>query len=363
MLVVLLLLPAAAACSPSQVLLRFLPRLDASLAVIYQTLGQINDADAKLPLETMPSAPEGETLEQRQERFTESLRSVQRSLLQLEPFLSTPLETDDQPEPQIELLYTPPPWSTPPQTPYFFEVREGDQIVDKIPVNVKGHYLIGRLPICDIVADDATCSRQHAIVQFRPGDPDQFTGQRTDEVYIYDLGSTSGTYVNGMPLQAKAYYPLYKGDILQFGQYACAFVLRDCTDPSIEPPPGLLPETNGTAVVDSGSGGGGLKQQDTTKGDSSAPTATTSASATEARGKLDLLSKPLDPKSADFDQSAYKQAMIERYLQQQKENEEILRKRKEREAQGLPVELDLPYVPERPKRKKTKKGKEDCVVC
>jgi hypothetical protein len=327
--------------------------------VISETLNQINQAEPRLPLEALPAEEENETLEQHQARFMESLRAIQRSLAQLEPFLSTPLEPEDQPEPQIELLYTPPPWSTPPQTPYFFEVREGDQIVDKIPVNVKGHYLIGRLPICDIVADDATCSRQHAVVQFRPGDPDQITGQRTDEVYIYDLGSTSGTYVNGMPLQAKAYYPLYKGDVLQFGQYACAFVLRDCTDPSIEPPPGLLPESNGTAVVDGGTGGGGLKQQDTTKGDSSGP----STNGEMNRDKLDLLSKPLDPRSADFDQSAYKQAMIDRYHQQQKDNEEILRRRKEREAQGLPVELDLPYVPERPKKKKGKKQKEDCIVC
>lgn len=96
-------------------------------------------------------------------------------------------------------------------------------------VSESGHYLLGRLPICDIVMNDETCSRQHAVIQFRPSDPDENGDVQgpTDEIYIYDLGSTSGTYVNGMPLQEKAYYPLYPGDILQFGQFPNAFVLRE----------------------------------------------------------------------------------------------------------------------------------------
>src|SRR3990167_9675022 len=121
---------------------------------------------------------------------------------------------------QIEFLYSPPVWSTPPIMRFYFEVKESDVLLNKIAINIKGHYLIGRLPVCDIVIDDVTCSRQHAVVQFRPGDPDPETGERKDEVYIYDLGSTSGSYVNSMALQAKAYYPLYPGDVLQFGQYS-----------------------------------------------------------------------------------------------------------------------------------------------
>jgi len=255
-------------------------------------------------------------------------------------------------EPKIELLYTPPPWSTPPHTPYYFEVREGEDVVEKVPVNIKGHYLIGRLPICDIVVDDATCSRQHAIVQFRPGDPDPQTGKRQDEVYIYDLGSTSGTYVNGMPLQAKAYYPLYKGDILQFGQYSCAFVLRDGSEPGSIPPEGngvVNPDINGNP------------------------------SAEDRPKTFDLSMKNIDPTDSAFDEDAYKQAMIEKYMQQQRENEEILKRRKERLAQGLPPDEGdgIPEVKPVPvsskggkadkkkggkEKKKGGKDKEDCII-
>merc|ERR1712173_155234 len=60
----------------------------------------------------------------------------------------------------------------------------------------------------------------------------------------------------------------------------------------------------------------------------------------------------LDPKSPDFDKQSYKRQMIEAYERQYEENLEILKKRKEREQQGLPPIVYVPYVPERPKGKK-----------
>lgn len=42
--------------------------------------------------------------------------------------------------------------------------------------------------------------------------------------------------------------------------------------------------------------------------------------------------------------------MIEAYEKQRRENEEILRKRKEREAAGLPPIVEIPFVAERPRR-------------
>ena len=56
------------------------------------------------------------------------------------------------------------------------------------------------------------------------GDPNEI-GVRVDEIYIYDLGSTSGTYVNQIPLTPLSYYPLISGDIIQFGQLQSQFLL------------------------------------------------------------------------------------------------------------------------------------------
>merc|ERR1711862_445054 len=43
----------------------------------------------------------------------------------------------------------------------------------------------------------------------------------------------------------------------------------------------------------------------------------------------------VDPTSSSFSEADYKAKMLEAYEKQQRENAEILRKRKEREAQGL----------------------------
>lgn len=214
---------------------RLLPRIDSSLSAIEEATIVVNTNITQLELEPVPAPTPNQTPMQRQVRFVDKAKRIRNNLALIGDALPSNLN-EPQADATIECLYEPPAWSTPPRAAFYFEVREGDQIIDKIPISVSGHYLIGRLPLCDIVVDDATCSRQHAVIQFRPGDPEPISGARADEVYIYDLGSTSGTFVNVMPLQPKAYYPLYKGDTLQFGQYSCAFVLRDGTEPGLTPP-------------------------------------------------------------------------------------------------------------------------------
>lgn len=219
----------------SQLFARLLPRIDSSLSAIEEATIVVNTNITQLELEPVPAPTPNQTPMQRQVRFVDKAKRIRNNLALIGDALPSNLN-EPQADATIECLYEPPAWSTPPRAAFYFEVREGDQIIDKIPISVSGHYLIGRLPLCDIVVDDATCSRQHAVIQFRPGDPEPISGARADEVYIYDLGSTSGTFVNVMPLQPKAYYPLYKGDTLQFGQYSCAFVLRDGTEPGLAPP-------------------------------------------------------------------------------------------------------------------------------
>ena len=61
----------------------------------------------------------------------------------------------------------------------------------------------------------------------------------------------------------------------------------------------------------------------------------------------------MDPRTKDFDQEAYKRKMLEDYERQQQENAEVLRKKKEREMLGLPPIIEIPFVPERPRRSMT----------
>ena len=53
------------------------------------------------------------------------------------------------------------------------------------------HQVVGRTPTCDICLDDPHVSRTHAALR-----------RRGDAVYVEDLGSSSGTFVNGQAVTA-----------------------------------------------------------------------------------------------------------------------------------------------------------------
>ena len=72
----------------------------------------------------------------------------------------------------------------------------------RIPLN--GDYLVvGREPTCDVRFDDPCVSRTHAALQ-----------RRGNAIYVEDLGSSAGTFVNGAP--AAPACQLRAGDVLTF---------------------------------------------------------------------------------------------------------------------------------------------------
>jgi smad nuclear-interacting protein 1 len=69
-----------------------------------------------------------------------------------------------------------------------------------------------------IFIDDSTCSKQHAVIQFR----------RIRDVpvpYIMDLGSTNKTYLNKKSIEPSRYVELRHQDVLTFSQSDTEFVL------------------------------------------------------------------------------------------------------------------------------------------
>ncbi|RMG26587.1 MAG: FHA domain-containing protein [Armatimonadetes bacterium] len=68
-------------------------------------------------------------------------------------------------------------------------------------------YTVGRDPECDLALSDATVSRKHAALR-----------ARTDGLFVEDVGSTNGTFVNGRPIEGEV--RLQEGDQLQFGKFA-----------------------------------------------------------------------------------------------------------------------------------------------
>jgi pSer/pThr/pTyr-binding forkhead associated (FHA) protein len=69
---------------------------------------------------------------------------------------------------------------------------------------------IGRSPEAEVFLDDVTVSRNHALLV-----------QRRDGLYIDDLGSLNGTYVNRRRIES---HRLQNGDELQVGKYKLTYL-------------------------------------------------------------------------------------------------------------------------------------------
>jgi len=71
---------------------------------------------------------------------------------------------------------------------------------------------IGRRPDSEVFLDDVTVSRDHAILV-----------RRGDDVFLDDLGSLNGTYVNRRRIDSQR---LEDGDEVQIGKYKLTFLSR-----------------------------------------------------------------------------------------------------------------------------------------
>jgi pSer/pThr/pTyr-binding forkhead associated (FHA) protein len=85
-----------------------------------------------------------------------------------------------------------------------------DGVVIKEVQLTKERTTVGRRPYNDVVIDNLAVSGEHAAVQM--------TGS---EVFLEDLSSTNGTYVNGKAIKKQA---LDDGDTIEVGKYKIKFV-------------------------------------------------------------------------------------------------------------------------------------------
>ncbi|HEY5579777.1 MAG TPA: FHA domain-containing protein [Rhodoferax sp.] len=94
-----------------------------------------------------------------------------------------------------------------------------DGVVIKEVQLTKDRTTLGRRPYNDIVIDNLAVSGEHAVVQMTGG-----------QVYLEDLNSTNGSYVNGKAVKKQL---LQDGDSVEVGKYKIKFV-SDVLDESFE---------------------------------------------------------------------------------------------------------------------------------
>ena len=79
----------------------------------------------------------------------------------------------------------------------------------------------------DYVTEHPSCSKQHAVLQFRFVEKRDEWGERRGGVglYVLDLESANGTRLNGERVPERRYVECKSGDVLRFGDSTREYVL------------------------------------------------------------------------------------------------------------------------------------------
>lgn len=129
----------------------------------------------------------------------------------------------------VVLKFSEPPEARMPRQRFRLYVFKGEETVATLHVHRKSAFLVGRdKAVVDILTEHASCSKQHAVLQYRLFQKETDDGLGfTQEVrpYILDLDSTNGTFLNGKRIDAARYIELREKDVLKFGESTREYVL------------------------------------------------------------------------------------------------------------------------------------------
>jgi smad nuclear-interacting protein 1 len=102
--------------------------------------------------------------------------------------------------------------------------KEGD-LLEVLHMAKQSAYLFGRdEKVADVRVNHPSLSKQHCVLQYRAL-PNKETGKLQCRPYLMDLGSTNGTFLNGVKLDDARYYELLKGDVITLGFSSREYVL------------------------------------------------------------------------------------------------------------------------------------------
>uniref|UniRef100_A0A1B6E2L4 FHA domain-containing protein n=1 Tax=Clastoptera arizonana TaxID=38151 RepID=A0A1B6E2L4_9HEMI len=128
----------------------------------------------------------------------------------------------------IVIKYSEPPEARKPVRRWRFYPFKGEDGLPTLHLHRQSAYLIGReRKIADIPVDHPSCSKQHAVLQYRLVTFTRENGTTGKRVrpYIIDLESANGTYVNNQKIDSKKYIELLEKDVIKFGYSSRDYVL------------------------------------------------------------------------------------------------------------------------------------------
>lgn len=121
----------------------------------------------------------------------------------------------------VVIKYNEPVEAQKPDQRWFLYPFKGSESLDPVPIYRQSAYLLGRdRTVADISIDHPSCSKQHAVIQFR-----KVKGKVCP--YIIDLESANKTQLNDSTIEARRYYQLFEKDVLKFGFSTREYVLMN----------------------------------------------------------------------------------------------------------------------------------------
>ncbi|CAH1642323.1 unnamed protein product [Spodoptera littoralis] len=124
----------------------------------------------------------------------------------------------------MPIPYKEPKWSgiCPDGTDYSLEVLKSGMIVDKTDLTKRAFYVFGRLNNCDVMMAHPTISRYHCVLQYKAFAEE---GEPPCGWYLYDLGSTHGTFLNKDRVKVSHYTRVRVGHQIKFGNSTRTYIL------------------------------------------------------------------------------------------------------------------------------------------
>lgn len=130
----------------------------------------------------------------------------------------------------IALKYNEPPEARlpPSSAPWRLYVFKGKDVLETIPLSTRSCWLFGReRAVVDFPTEHPSCSKQHAVLQFRYVEKKSEYGDKVGGVkpYVIDLDSANGTKLNGEKVEGRRYVEVMSGDVVTFGESTREYVL------------------------------------------------------------------------------------------------------------------------------------------
>nr|CAD7261869.1 unnamed protein product [Timema shepardi] len=99
------------------------------------------------------------------------------------------------------------------------DVLKGDKLIQKLMIDEKKCYLFGRNPqMNDFCIDHASCSRVHSALVYH---------KQLNRAFLVDLGSTHGTYIGSLRLEADKPTQLPIDSTFHFGASTRYYIIRE----------------------------------------------------------------------------------------------------------------------------------------